>query len=258
MIAILVAVKQELRPILWRAKATHIIRQEHLDFHEGTLAGRPVALLALGVGKECARIAAEMTIKCYRPDLVISAGFGGGLQENVRNGDIVIGTEVLDLCVDDGKDVQWRSVYPLACHDELTNANGAFQVHRGRILTADEMVLRAKKKKRLGEATGALTVDMETSSVAAVCAAHNTDMLGVRCITDNDHENLPREFNDFFIVGQLQPSRILSASVRRPRLLADLARLGYRANGAGKNLARYLELAVREVHLPTATARDLA
>ena len=258
MIAILVAVKQELRPILRRARATHVVRQEHLDFYEGTLAGQPVALLALGVGKECARIAAEMTIKCYRPDLIISAGFGGGLQSAVRDGDIVIGTEVLDLCADDGKDARWRSSYRLSRHSELTETNGDFRIHRGKMLTADEMVLRAKYKMRLGKATGALTVDMETSAVAAVCAARNTDLLALRCITDNDHESLPREFNDFFIVGQLQPSRIISACVRRPRLLADLARLGYRAKGSGKNLARFLEWAVRELQLPAATARDLS
>ncbi len=258
MIAILVAVKQELRPILRRARATHIVRQEHLDFHEGTLAGQPVALLALGVGKECARIAAEMTIKCYRPDLIISAGFGGGLQSVVRGGDIVIGTEVLDLCADDGKDVRWRSSHRLSRHDELTEANGEFRIHRGKILTADEMVLRSKHKKRYGQATGALTVDMETSAVAAVCAARHTDLLALRCITDNDHENLPREFNDFFIVGQLQPSRIISACTRRPRLVADLARLGFRAKVCGKNLARFLEWAVPEIQLPAATTRDLS
>lgn len=255
MIAILVAVKQELRPILRRADAPHIVRQEHLDFYEGTLAGQPVALLALGVGKECARIAAEMTIKCYRPDLVISAGFGGALQDNVRAGDIVIGTEVLDLYADDGKDVRWRCAYRLSEHNELSNEE--FRLHRGKMLTADEMVLRAKNKMRLGKTTGALTVDMETSAVAAVCAAHDTDMLAVRCITDNDHDNLPREFNDFFIVGQLQPSRIVAASVRRPRLLADLARMGYRATSSGKNLARFLKRAVREVRMPTAAARQL-
>ncbi len=258
MIAILVAVKQELRPILRRANATHVVRQEHLDFYEGTLADQPVALLALGVGKECARIAAEMTIKCYRPDLVIIAGFGGGLRNDVCAGDIVIGTDVLDLYADDGKDVRWRSTYRLTEHGELTDANGQFRIHRGKMLTADEMVLRAKNKMRLGKATGALTVDMETSAVAAVCAAHDTDMLAVRCITDKDDENLPREFNDFFIVGQLQPSRIFSACMRRPRLLADLARLGYRAKSSGQSLARFLERAVREIRLPAATARDLS
>jgi len=42
---------QELRPILRRADARHIVRQEHLDFHEGTLGGQPVALLALALAK---------------------------------------------------------------------------------------------------------------------------------------------------------------------------------------------------------------
>jgi adenosylhomocysteine nucleosidase len=257
MIAILVAVKQELNPILRRASATQVVRQEHLDFYEGTLADQPVAMLALGVGKECARIAAEMTIKCYRPDLIISAGFGGALRDDVRAGDIVIGTEVLDLCADDGKDVRLRSTYQLARHDELGDAIDEIRIHRGKMLTADDMVLRAKHKKRYGQATGALTVDMETSSVASVCAAQDTDLLAVRCITDNDDENLPREFNDFFIVGQLQPSRILSACTRRPRLLADLARMGYRAKSSGKNLARFLEAALGRLNLPTLASRDL-
>jgi len=249
-IAILVAVKQELNPILRRANAPHIIRQEHLDFYEGTLAGHPVALLALGVGKECARIAAEMTIKCYRPDLVISAGFGGGLQEHLNDGDIVIGTDVLDLCTDDGKNVRWRSTQALTQHPELKPNGKDLRIHAGKILTADDMVLKAATKVRIGQATGAFAVDMETSAVAAVAMAHDTEFLAVRCITDNSHENLPEEFNDFFVVGQLQPSRIIAACARRPKLIMDLARLGYRANQAGQNLARFLEQAVTQLHVP--------
>ena len=257
MIAILVAVRQELRPILRRADADHVVRQAHLDFHEGTLAGQPVALLALGVGKECARIAAEMTIRCYRPDLVISAGFGGGLQPSVRDGDIVIGTEVLDLREDDGYQVRWRSEHPLPPHEELRGIDNGSQIHFGKILTADEMVLRSDTKIRFGRATSALAVDMETSAVAAVTAAHDTHMLAVRCITDNDHEDLPDEFNDFFVLGQLQSSRVLASCARSPRTLLDLARLGCRARQAGQNLARFLEAAVCALHLPALASRNL-
>jgi adenosylhomocysteine nucleosidase len=249
MIAILVAVRQELRPILKCADASHVIRQEHLDFHEGTLAGEPVALLALGIGKECARIAAEMTIRCYRPDLIISAGFGGGLTDDVADGDIVIGTEVLDL-FDHRNEVRWRTSQKLSRHPELAAIDGDLRVHFGKILTADEMVLKSVNKRRLGKETGALAVDMETSAVAAVAAAHQTELLAVRCITDNAREDLPREFNDFFILGQLQPARVLTACARRPRLVSDLARLGYRAGSSGRNLARFLETAVKKVHLP--------
>src|SRR5216684_227962 len=134
MIAILVAVRQELKPILRRADTDLVVRQEHLDFHEGTLGGQPVALLALGIGKECARIAAEMTIRCYRPDLIISAGFGGGLTSDVREGDIVIGTEVLDLAEDMGDELSFRSTYPLP-HPPSMKLNGNdYRIHYGKII----------------------------------------------------------------------------------------------------------------------------
>ncbi len=258
MIAILVAVKQELKPILRRAQAEHIVRQAHLDFHEGTLGGQPVALLALGVGKECARIAAEMTIKCYRPDLVITAGFGGGCVSEAGAADIVIGTEILELEEDRGTEVRWRSVCQPGCLHALDQFRGDFRVHYGRVITAEEMVLRAANKRRIGQATGALSVDMETSAVAAVCAQRKTDFLAVRCITDKVHENLPEQFNDFFVVGQLQPGRVASAVARDPRLFLDLARLGYRATHAGQTLARFLEAAVRQVDLPAMAARHAA
>jgi adenosylhomocysteine nucleosidase len=257
MIAILVAVKQELRPILRRARASHVVRQAHLDFYEGTLAGQPVALLALGIGKECARIAAEMTVKCYRPDLIISAGFGGGLQPHLKAGDIAIGTEILDLLADQGNNIQWRSKYKLKRLPHLEITTGNFRVHFGKIITTDEMILKAATKGRIGQATGALAVDMETSAVATVAAASDTDFMAVRCITDKNHEDLPEQFNDFFVLGQLRPSRVISTCARHPSVLTDLARLGYRAKASGQNLARFLEAAVGQLHLPALAARDL-
>ncbi|HVM59475.1 MAG TPA: hypothetical protein VMV72_01285 [Verrucomicrobiae bacterium] len=258
MIAILVAVRQELRPILRRANANHVVRQEHLDFHEGTLGGQAVALLALGIGKECARIAAEMTIRCYRPDLIISSGFGGGLQADVRAGDIVVGTEILELGKDQGDEITWNTTHKPQRPTRLRwEGDSEMRVHYGKILTADEMILRASNKARIGKATGALTVDMETSAVAAVCAARNADFLAVRGITDVVDEDLPDEFNDFFVLGQLRANRVFSSCARDPRVLTDLARLGYRAKYSGGRLARFLEGAVARLDLPALAARNL-
>lgn len=257
MIAILVAVKQELRPILQLADAEHIVRQEHLDFHEGTLGGQPVALLALGVGKECARIAAEITIRCYRPDLVISAGFGGALTGGINAGDIIAGTEVLELYGECGDQLRWEATHRSTSLPLPDTMAGGSRVHFGRIITTDEMVLRAANKIRLGKATGALSVDMETSAVAAICAAHETDFLAIRCITDTSREELPEQLNDFFVVGQLQAGRVLGACARNPRVFFNLARLGCRAKKAGRNLAGYLETALRQLQLPAMTTRNL-
>ena len=257
MIAILVAVKQELQPILRRAKAGHIVRQEHLDFYEGTLAGHPVALLALGVGKECARIAAEMTVRCYRPDLIISAGFGGALQDHIGGGDLIIGTDILEMLQDTGHEIRSRAVPSPGRPPLLDVVPDRGRVHYGKIITTEEMILKAETKQRIGKSTGALAVDMETSAVATVCAAHDTHFLAVRCISDIRRLDLPEEFNDFFVIGQLQPGRVAAACARHPALLADLARIGYRAAHAGQNLARYLERVLPRLDLPAVATRDL-
>lgn len=258
MIAILVAVKQELQPILRRTRATQLVRQAHLDFYEGTLGGFPVALLALGVGKECARIAAEMTLRCYRPDLVISAGFGGGLSDQVADGDIVVGTEILDMVADLGDEIRFETAYTLRHQHGLEAlAHDDHTVHFGKLITVEEMVLRADNKNRIGHVTGALAVDMETSAVATVCAAQDTEFLAVRAISDNAHENLPGEFNDFFVLGQLRRRRVLAAIGRSPRLLYDLGRLGCRARAAGRHLAAFLEENLPRLHLPALATRNL-
>jgi len=254
MIAILVAVKQELLPILRRVESPQVVRLEHLDFHEGTLAGQPVALLALGVGKDCARIAAEITVRSYRPDLIISAGFGGALHRDVNCGDLVVGTEILDLTSDDGYRIAARPVPVRLLRPELAFPDKS-RLHRGKIVTVPEVLLKAVDKRRIGQTTGALAVDMETSAVAAVAAATGTEFLAVRCITDGDRDNLPDQFNDFFVMGQLQSRRVLTACIRDVRVLTDLAKLGYRAKRAGRNLAVFLEATLPGLQAPAVAWR---
>ncbi len=249
MIAILVAVQQELSPILRRVASPQVVRLEHLDFYEGILAGQPVALLALGAGKECARVAAAITVRSYRPDLIISAGFGGGLRDDVANGDLVVGTEILDLTRDDGHRVEWNHV-PVRFVASSFSAPGSWNLHQSKIVTAPETVLKAKDKRRIGRATGGAAVDMETSAVAAVATAAGAAFLAVRCITDSNRDDLPEQFNDFFVMGQLQRRRVLSACVRDVRVLTDLARLGYRAKRAGRNLADFLTAILPSLELP--------
>jgi adenosylhomocysteine nucleosidase len=258
MIAILVAVRQELKPILRSLRSARIVRVEHLDFHEGTLAGLPVVLLALGVGNECARIAAETTFRTYRPDLIISTGFGGGLSPNLNTGDIVIGNEVLEVLEEHGDDYFCRSIQANPRLPQIQIEPARTSIHQGRIVTTSEMMLKASFKKLLGQRTGALTVDMETSAVAAVAVRHQTPFLAIRCISDTVDETLPAEVNDFFVVGQIQPGRIFRACLRRPRLIVDLARLGRRASVAGRNLGRFMELALPQIPLPALTARRVA
>ena len=63
--------------------------------HDGTarfhlsLAERQVAVVLSGIGKERAVEAASRAVESFQPDLIVSAGFAGGVKPGLRSGDLV-------------------------------------------------------------------------------------------------------------------------------------------------------------------------
>src|SRR5687768_13111940 len=64
---------------------------------EGECAGKLVALIITGMGRQAARRGAQLLIDGHRPRWVVSAGFGGALNPSLSRFDLVMATEVLDL-----------------------------------------------------------------------------------------------------------------------------------------------------------------
>ncbi len=107
-----------------------------------------------------------------RPELVISAGFAGGLQPGLAVGDLVLGVNYSDST--------------LAGHLKLGP-----HWHRGNVLTVPAIVEKCVDKRRLGEESGCLVADMETEHLARVCAEHQVPMISVRCISDALEDDMP-------------------------------------------------------------------
>jgi nucleoside phosphorylase len=250
MIAILVAVREELAPILRRTTGRRAIRHGEWRFHEGRLAGKNVVLLALGVGKECAHKAAELTARIYRPRLIVSAGFGGGLAENLTDGDIVIGSQVLELEPRPHNKFHCNVIPTPLFRPSPEFAPENVRVNYGKIVTAPVMILRGDDKTQLGKHTQSLAVDMETSAVAVVAAAHRIPFCAIRAIFDTDREDLPERFNRFFVRGRLQAGEIARACLKRPKTVTELMRMARRARATGKNLADFLQAMLSYDKLP--------
>src|SRR5215212_4261276 len=68
-----------------------------LSVIEGECAGKIVAVVVAGLGREAARLGAELLIDGHRPRWIVSAGFAGALDPELRRNDVVIPHEVLDL-----------------------------------------------------------------------------------------------------------------------------------------------------------------
>ncbi len=123
--------------------------------HSGLLAGRRVVIMLAGAGRAAAVRGTQALVRGHKPAWIISAGFAGGLQSQLRRGDIVMADEILDIS---GR----RLSIDLKTESTAT-------VHVGRLLTVDRIIRTPAEKASLGKEHAAMAVDMESWAVGEVC-----------------------------------------------------------------------------------------
>lgn len=131
-----------------------------------------VAIWLLGAMGIRAAEQLDQRLSKNKPQLVISAGFAGGLQPDIRAGDLVIGRNYSDPRI-------------------LSHLNLGDRWKIGDVTTENAIIERGADKLRLGETTGALAGDLETAHFAKICADRGVPMLSVRCISDGFEDDMP-------------------------------------------------------------------
>jgi len=96
-----------------------------------------------------------------KPERVILAGLAGGLNPDLRVGDV------------------------------LAQGEGIASIRAGVVFTADEIIETLEKKRELREKTDADCVDLETGLMFEVCQKWGIPIVSLRAISDTAAENLP-------------------------------------------------------------------
>ncbi len=162
----------------------------------------------------------------YRPSLVLSAGFSGAVVPGLGVGDLVLASEVCDA-----NGAAWPATWP----------TGDSPHRRGRLLTVPHILGAPAEKRRLGERSGAVAVDMETAVVARLCTAAGVPFGCLRVISDDVDTPLSEALLDVLRDGRVRPARLAAAVLRRPSLMAELLRLAAHTRKAAKRLAEGLD-----------------
>jgi nucleoside phosphorylase len=201
-------------------------------------AGLTVLVLETGVGAGRTRRALQWLFsgpplrgRCYHPGPVLVAGFCGALDEQVRVGDLVLATEVVD-----GAGRAW----PTTWEGGLPSEQGDPPLHRGRLLTADRLLADPRDKRALGRRHGALVVDMESAAVAEACANEGAQFGCVRAVSDDAHTALSPRLVALLAAGRVSPLRVAANLARSPRLIPELWRLARHTRLAARHLAAAL------------------
>jgi adenosylhomocysteine nucleosidase len=159
-----------------------------------------------------------------KPELLISAGFSGGLQPGLKAGDLILGENHSHATIVSKLDLSERW-------------------HVGAITTAERILERAEEKRLLGMRTGCLAGDLETAHLALVCTAAGIPMLSIRCISDRVEDDLPVPANVLINprTGRPDPLALFRYLIGHPSSAAGFNQLLKNSKLAQDQLAKGLE-----------------
>ncbi len=197
MICILGAVKQELSGIKRRMRVEEHIKLGRADAWKGTWQGQQVVLVRTGIGKAPAVEALRRAVETFHPSLIISTGYAGAADPDLKIGDLVVADRVLDIQSGSGTDFSSRQPVNEIPTDpgwaekavNLPGPDGA-TVLRGGLLTVDAPVCDPQKKRAAGDLYSVLAVEMESAAMIVVAGEKKVPFLSVRSISDTVEEEL--------------------------------------------------------------------
>ncbi len=187
-----------------------------LKFHEGVLNGQPVVIVKSGVGKIDAACAATLLIHEFKVNAVIFSGVAGGVDSNLRVGDIVIADKLLqhDWGLHSPDGFQWweNEFHPHEMLSEIAHQsakNTEFPVEMfegvelqpnivmGTIVTGDQFIMSDKYVEMLYDKFDAACTEMEGASVAAICEKFQVPYVVIRCLSDRADDIADVDFDVF-------------------------------------------------------------
>ena len=231
MIAITFALSAESSDFVGRLENRGVVSREGVESTRGRLHGKTIAVIHTGVGKKECRERMEIMLRRERFEFLISAGFAGALEKDLRVGHLLV--------AENFSSPQMLGSPKLVLADE-----GTFL---GKLLTVPRMVDAVAERESLNKKTGAAAVDMETETLAEICAAHDLPMLSLRSISDTASEPFPAPAHVLFDVAKQKTDfvRLGSYLLTHPSAFARLNAFRERVAIARRTLADGLEQILR-------------
>jgi uridine phosphorylase len=175
----------------------------------------------------------------YDPNLVLTCGFAGGLNPDLKPGDVVFETESFSSRSrgDETQTKQNRETPHVVSYNNLVAAGAK----PAKFFCADRIATTVAEKKKLRAETGADVVEMESETIHAVCREREIPCATVRVISDMANEDLPLDFNQLAKPDRnLDYVKLALAILKSPGKIGALLKLQKQTRFAAEQLADIL------------------
>lgn len=200
-----------------------------IDYHVGSFQGSNITIAKCGIGKVNAAICTQVMIDMYAVDYVINIGVAGAVSKDLKIGDVVISSDLLQHDYDSTDVGDKLGVIPNmgtetfmadeelirlakeAGNEVLSNEHNIFV---GRIATGDQFISSKEAKERIWTNFKALCAEMEGGAIAHTCYLNNLPFVVVRAISDQADEEAGMSFEKFVPIAAKNSSDIVEHMIK--------------------------------------------
>ncbi len=197
----------------------------------GEIDNRPIEVFHTGVGEKVCRQRMARFLQDRKLDCLISAGFAGALNNRLNVGDLLLAKN-----------------FSTADLSGTRSSVSNLPIHIADLLTVPSMVDSSEERAKIGQATGAEAVDMETEFIARACAEHGVPLLSLRAISDTPRQPLPAPLSVLFDLDRQRTNagRLAFYLAKNPPAIWRLISFARQIGRARERLSNGIVTLVRE------------
>jgi adenosylhomocysteine nucleosidase len=219
------------------------LKEEAAPFRKMAAGRSDVSILITGIGRKNAEKSVRESLATNSPELVLTCGFAGGLNPELKIGEVVF--ELTDRRGEfhepqnenesGARSARASESSPLR---EKLLAAGA---KPAKFFCADRIATTVDEKRKLRAETGADAVELESEAIHAICRERGIPCATVRVISDTANEDLPLDFNRLSKPDMnLDYGKLAWAIAKSPGKIGALLKLQKQTRFAAERLADIL------------------
>lgn len=221
-IGIIFAMQEELIEL---KKYLHINNEKKiydLIFYEATLNNQNIILTESGIGKTNAARTTQILIDYYKPEAIFNIGVAGGIAKNLKVGDIIISTSLVQHDFDITAFNHSKGYIPnignnIPIDNKLLNTTKTIldtnniSYKEGLIASGDIFCTKESMATKINTQFNALCVEMEGASIAQTAYLSKTPCLVIRSISDCPDNNNKVTYEEFLETSSNKVAQIMYA-----------------------------------------------
>ena len=221
-IGIIFAMQEELIEL---KKYLHINNEKKiydLTFYEATLNNQNIILTESGIGKTNAARTTQILIDYYKPEAIFNIGVAGGIAKNLKVGDVIISTSLVEHDFDITAFNHPKGYIPnignnIPIDNKLLNTTKTIldtnniSYKEGLIASGDIFCTKESMATKINTQFNALCVEMEGASIAQTAYLSKTPCLVIRSISDCPDNNNKVTYEEFLETSSNKVAQIMYA-----------------------------------------------